>query len=212
MPRKKFTTETPPGMRRGGVAFPDGPVFFVPRNTRVHSPLAKRAQLRAIEELLSRFTVREIQSKVAKLAKAVEAGKATDASGNSLAEVPEQFAPLVGLSYDRLKKLSQEIYERWRDDDPKEVGDRRARALRRLYADAERARAAGNHAAIARFEELIAKLEGTNAPIKVSVDQRTTVAIDSVIRMTDPEELARRLAQRREERRKALLFDQMSAK
>lgn len=162
-----------------------------------------RRQMNAVSELLPTHAPRAIVNLWKKL---VEIEKEKP---GTLAEAPT-VAVLIGVGLNRMIRLAARVTDQWNEEDPKTIAARRSRALRRLYKDAERARGAGNWSAVRAIEDLIAKMEGTLAPIVVDVNQRVTVALDTVIRSMSPEEMTRRLAARRELETKGKILDAMN--
>jgi hypothetical protein len=65
----------------------------------------------------------------------------------------------------------------------------KARQLRRLYAHLANARGAKQYAAIARFEQLIARLEGNEAPIQIAVEQRQAIVLAEMSARATTEEV-----------------------
>ncbi len=117
----------------------------------------------------------------------------------------------LGIGAKRTKTIIRRIRERWEREDALRKPLLRAETLRRLQRDAQTARGQydattqtwvlkPNFQAVARFEELIADIAGTRAPIQVNVDASVRVSESAlhVITALSPEETHAMLAEYRE--------------
>jgi hypothetical protein len=181
---------------------------------RLHSEEDTKLQVVALAELLPRLTVTQVHALVRR------AKFQAERDGTPL---PRELAPLAELTLGRFNWLAKRVQEQWTREDERvarTVVQRRARALRRLYVAAQNARgqrdADGkwvrkpNPMAEARFEELIAKMEGTCAPQEVKVEHRQAEAVATIIGGMTHEQRMKLTREAAEERRKARLFDAMT--
>lgn len=93
----------------------------------------------------------------------------------------------LGVSYQRAWRLMKRIQDRWEEEDRQRSRSLRAAASRRLLAQIQNCQGKRdqdgnwiekpNHAAIARYEELLATMQGTKAPIETVVTLNTSEAM-----------------------------------
>ena len=117
-----------------------------------------------------------------------------------------------GVGSLRVLRLVARVQERWKQEDQEARPAYRAAAMRRIeryiaQARGERApdgtwRTKPDYPALARFESLLADIQGTRAPVQVdvSVDVRVSASLQAVIASLTPEQCAERLAAARERR------------
>jgi len=120
----------------------------------------------------------------------------------------------------RVSDLIKRIHQRWAAEDAAHSGAAKATAIRRLHRWIGVARGKGakgsadyspaNLPAIARFEELLSKIQGTQEPIRISVDLQVTEAVVAVIGTMSVGEMNAALARMADLRAKASAFEARS--
>lgn len=119
----------------------------------------------------------------------------------------KKFGPVGRI---RTMRLIARTYERWREDDKNAVPHQKAAQSRRIAQYLQQARGVFENGrwtvkpdwkAVAMFENILADVQGTRAPIEVNVDARVSQSLQAIIASMTPEQMAERLAvvrQRRE--------------
>lgn len=130
----------------------------------------------------------------------------------TLAAIARHMHREFGISSKRVARLAARVRERWvREDEASgALAVNRAEAIRRvkrMLAIASGKRSADgawtekpNHAAVAKYESLLAQLQGTNAPIKLDLEVRVSASIQGVIANLTAEQV-REISERQRELR-----------
>jgi hypothetical protein len=135
---------------------------------------------------------------------------------NVLRRMRERF-PMMTMA--RVKKLTAELYDEWREFSLADVEKNRLDAIQRhrtyiTMAHGQRTPdGAGwlvppNHAALIGHEKQLARLQGTEQPIKIDVEARVVNACVSVIAGMSHEEIQHALTHQQEMRRLAEAYKQ----
>lgn len=119
----------------------------------------------------------------------------------------------LGISVARVRKLLARIQERHIAEDADQRAGWKSAQIRRVHESLREARGYNsltgqrdrtpNHTAIARYEEILARIQGTYAPVEIDMNVQYTQALMNVIVHTEPEELARIVTEERERKRLA---------
>lgn len=169
---------------------------------RVYTRQEVRAQKQLVEQMLVQgYAPRAIHAAIA---------RARDAT------------PLDGVSVQRIQKLARVIEDRWAKEDESERPKWKMRAIRRLQANIQRwsngrQDATGkviekpNPMGVMRAEELLAKIQGTLAPLEVKVDVHVAMSVQHVIADMTAEDVQLALAEHTEDARLAREYRAMLA-
>ncbi len=149
-----------------------------PKERKRYTPAEARAQEQILEELL----LANMTSRPAMI--------------NFIADKTGQR---IGIN--RVNVLTQRIFQRWADEDATTRQANKAAAERRLKSYALKAAAEKKWSAVARFEELLSKVQGTQEPLRVSLDVETTTAIMGVVGTMSADDMNRLLDEDRAQRR-----------
>jgi hypothetical protein len=117
----------------------------------------------------------------------------------------------MSISIQRVIRLKERVFTTWAMEDVSSRDRRRSAAIRRIYAHLRRASGKGNpgeesyvkpnFSALTRFEELLSKIEGTQEPIRQSIELNTvsiSQTVMQVIGAMSNEEIAQALAEQQE--------------
>lgn len=168
----------------------------------VYSPAEVRAQKQLVEQMLAQgYTAQGIHSAIAR---------------------SREQTPLDGVSLPRVRKLAAEVEELWAKEDEADRPKAKMRQIRRLQDAINLARngrrdAKGawvtkpNLSALARLEELLAKIQGTLAPIEVKLDVHIAHAVQHVIADMTADDVAEAIATYEENARAAREYRAMLA-
>ena len=110
-------------------------------------------------------------------------------------------AAQIGCSRHRVQKLIARVQDLWAEQDKKQRHVAKSEQIRRIQECLREARGWNrttgvrdgktNHHAVIRYEEFLARLQGTYAPIEIDINVQYTEALLSVIVHQEPEELMR---------------------
>lgn len=127
--------------------------------------------------------------------------------------------PLDGIRLARIQTLAKRVEDEWSREDEQERSKWKTRQIRRLHEElrvAMNGRKEGaawvvkpNLAAAARFEELLAKVQGTLAPIEMKVDVHIAHAVQHVIADLSAEDVQEALGDFAEKSRLAREYEAM---
>lgn len=121
-----------------------------------------------------------------------------------------------GFGHGRYLNLKRRIYTLWETEAAEDATANRALAIRRIMQMLNHARGvqkivnnqsvwerAPNHQAVARYEDLLTRLQGTNVPIEVNLNHRIGSALVEVIGNLTADQVDAALERTREDRRLA---------
>lgn len=133
----------------------------------------------------------------------------------------KEATPLDGVTKARIGKLAAECEARWAKEDEADRPKAKMRQIRRILDAinlARNGRRVGdkwivhpNLGAVARLEELLAKIQGTLAPLEVKVDVHVAHAVQHVIADMSAEEVQEALSAHAEDVRLAREYRAMLA-
>lgn len=101
------------------------------------------------------------------------------------------------LARARVMWLVARVRESWKEEDERARPFWKARQIRALEDDIRAARAKKDYTAVARFQQLLAKIMGTEEPVRVEVDVVVTQAIMQVIGGMTIDQLTEALTEQR---------------
>lgn len=168
----------------------------VAAHAKAHNPgpALRRRQISSIEELMLR---------------AAGERKIIDAVSRSVEEGG------LGISRRRAKRLMEIIRARWAKEDEAFRATRKSEQRRRIQGHLARAMGGKqndgtfvpmNHQAVARYESLLADIDGTREPIAVDVNVKYTETMVKVLAVMTPDRVAAMIEVAHERRRLAEAF------
>jgi hypothetical protein len=121
------------------------------------------------------------------------------------------------LSVSQAKTRIEAVRERWAAEDKGQVDKWKAEATRRLQTGMEQARIElkdrpqQKHTILLRYEDQLAKLQGTYAPLRVDIDVTISQQLVGVVANLTADQMAEHIARYRETQRLAAEYKRLSS-
>jgi hypothetical protein len=128
-------------------------------------------------------------------------------------EARQRFA----LSHERAKQRYNEVREEFVREDKEQIEKWKSEAQRRLFNGMEKAKLdlkdkpQALHATLLRYEDQLAKIQGTYAAVKVDIDVTVSASLVGVVANLSADQVAEHLEQYRETARMASEYKRLSS-